>query len=213
MERVTMKAMKAMQKNRTVVALIIFLSTWLMMATAWAASDNPVGLLQSIADNMIAGLKANKANLKSKPDVVYRLAYQYVVPYANLSEMSKRVLPPRIWNSATPEQRAQFQKLFTRTVIRTYASALTNYQDQTIRFFPVRGGLGGGTVEVNSQIISSQSQPISVTYRLVKTGGGWRLYDMSVEGVSMLSSFRAQFADILSNGDMNTLLQRLSGRK
>jgi phospholipid transport system substrate-binding protein len=133
------------------------------------------------------------------------------VPYANLNEMSKRVLPPRIWNSATPAQRTQFQKLFTTTVIRTYASALTHYEDQTIRFYPVRGGVQGGTVEVNSQILSSRNQPINATYRLVNTGSGWRLYDMSVEGVSMLSSFRAQFSDILAQGNMNTLLQRLSG--
>lgn len=168
-------------------------------------------MLQYIADNMIDGLRNNKATLKTKPEIVYNLAYKYVVPYANLNEMSKRVLPPRIWNSATDAQRKEFQRLFTKTVIRTYASALTNYQDQTIKFFPVRGGTGSGTVEVNSQIVSSQSQPISVTYRLVHIGGGWKLYDMSVEGISMLGSFRAQFSDILSQGDMNTLLNRLSG--
>jgi phospholipid transport system substrate-binding protein len=84
-----------------------------------------------------------------------------------------------------------------------------NYEDQAIRFYPIRGS-AGNTVEVRSQIISSQNQPIDVTYRLIRVGASWKLYDMSVEGVSMLSSFRAQFADILSRGDMNTLLQRLS---
>ena len=167
-------------------------------------------LAQYIANNMINGLRANKATLKTKPSIVYNLAYKYVVPYASLNEMSKRVLPPRIWNSATDAQRKAFQKSFTTTVIRTYASALTNYQDQTIKFYPVRGG-AGQTVEVRSQILSSQREPINVTYRLVRSGGGWKLYDMSVEGVSMLGSFRAQFADILSQGNMNTLLSRLSG--
>lgn len=176
-----------------------------------APSDSPVTLLQYIAKNMIDGLRANKATLKTKPEIVYNLAYKYVVPSANLNEMSKRVLPPRIWNSATEAQRSEFQKLFTKTVIRTYASALTNYQDQTIKFYPPRGGANGNSVEINSQIISSQSQPINVTYRLVRTSGGWRVYDMSVEGVGMLGSFRAQFADILAQGNMNTLLSRLSG--
>jgi len=178
-------------------------------ATA-APNADPVALLKYIADNMINGLKANKATLKTKPDIVYNLAYQYVVPYANLDEMSRRVLPPRIWNSATDYQRSQFKDLFTRTVIRTYASALTNYSNQTIQFFPLRTGQGN-TVEVRSQINSSDREPINVTYRLVRTTTGWKLYDMSVEGVSMLSSFRSQFADILSRGDMDTLLKRLSG--
>lgn len=203
-----------MKKNKLISAFIVLLFGWMIgIQTVTAApSNDPVQLLQYIANNMIAGLKQNKATLKSKPQVVYNLAYKYVVPYATLPEMSRRVLPPRIWNSATPSQRKQFQDLFTKTVIRTYASALTNFDDQTIKFFPVRGGTAGGTVEVNSQIISSDRSPISVTYRLVRTNAGWRLYDMSVEGVSMLSSFRSQFSDILSQGDMNTLLNRLSGR-
>ncbi|VVC76116.1 putative phospholipid-binding protein MlaC [Aquicella siphonis] len=202
-----------MRRNNVVLAFVLLVFGWFSIAATVQAAPtgDPVSLLQYIANNMIAGLKKNKATLKTKPSIVYNLAYQYVVPYANLNEMSKRVLPPRIWNNATSAQKQEFQKLFTTTVIRTYASALTNYQDQTIKFFPVRGGTGGNTVEVNSQIISSSNQPINVTYRLVRTGGGWRLYDMSVEGVSMLSSFRAQFADILSQGDMNTLLNRLSG--
>jgi phospholipid transport system substrate-binding protein len=204
---------RKMQKNKIVLTLVMLvLSLFTLITPVQAApSGDPVSLLQYIANNMIAGLKANKATLKTKPGIVYNLAYKYVVPYANLNEMSKRVLPPRIWNGATNAQRREFEKLFTTTVIRTYASALTNYADQTIKFYPVRGGTSAGTVEVNSQIISSQSGPINVSYRLVRTGGGWRLYDMSVEGVSMLGSFRAQFSDILSQGDMNTLLSRLSG--
>lgn len=174
-----------------------------------ALANNPVSLLQNVADNMVNGLKANKANLKTKPDIVYSLTYRYVVPFAALPEMSKRVLPPQIWNSASNAQRVQFQKLFTKTVMRTYASALMNYQDQTIRFFPIRGGYSN-TVEVNSVIESSTRQPIHVTYRMIATAKGWRFYDMSVEGVSMLSSFRAQFADILTQGNMNVLLNRLS---
>lgn len=200
-----------MRINKLILTVLIVSFGWLMCATTYAQSSDPVGLLRYIANNMIAGLKANKATLKTKPQIVYSLAYRYVVPHADLTEMSKRVLPPQVWNSATSAQRARFQKEFTTTVIRTYASALTNYQDQTIQFYPVRGGSGGNTVEVNSDIISSQTQPIHVSYRLMRVGGGWKLYDMSVEGVDMLESFRAQFADILSQGDMEQLLQRLSG--
>lgn len=201
-----------MIRNKIIFMFMTIALGWMTIATPVSAapSGDPVSLLQYIANNMIAGLKSNKATLKSKPGIVYNLAYKYVVPYANLNEMSKRVLPPRIWNSATPEQKQKFQQLFTKTVIRTYASALTNYEDQSIKFYPIRGA-AGNTVEVRSQIVSSQNQPISVTYRLVRTSAGWRLFDMSVEGVSMLGSFRAQFADILSQGNMNSLLNRLSG--
>lgn len=201
-----------MRKNKFLLGFFILAFGWLTCITTAqaAAGSDPVGILQYIANNMIAGLKQHKATLKTNPGVVYSLAYRYVVPYADLNEMSKRVLPPSVWNSATPAQRAEFQREFTKTVIRTYASALTNYKDQTVKFYPPRGG-SARTVEVNSEIVSSTSQPIRVMYRLVRTGSGWKLYDMSVEGVDMLESFRDQFADILSQGNMASLLSRLSG--
>ncbi len=200
-----------MRANKWIYAAKVVLIGWLSVSVAAYASvqSDPVGLLKYIADNMISELKANKATLKTKPGIVYSLAYKYVVPYADLPEMSKRVLPPKVWNSATASQRSQFQKEFTRLVIRTYASALTAYQDQEVRFFPIRVR-SGNSVEVRSEITSSSSPAISVTYRLLNSGGQWKLYDMSVEGVSLISSFRAQFADILANGNMDKLLDRLS---
>lgn len=197
--------------NKIVLSFLVMTFAWFTVINSYGAvQSNPVSLLQYIANNMIAGLKEQKATLKTNPDVVYSLAYRYVVPYADLSEMSKRVLPAQIWNKATAAQRTQFQEQFTKTLIRTYASALTSYQDQVIKFYPPRGGANGHTVEVNSQIISSDRDPIRVTYRLIRVGDGWKLYDMSVEGISMLESFRSQFSDILSQGDMQQLLDRLS---
>ncbi|MFZ2315539.1 MAG: ABC transporter substrate-binding protein [Gammaproteobacteria bacterium] len=194
--------------------LQIFLVTmfgWMIFNSANAAPQgDPVALLQYIANNMINQLKANSANLKTKPQIVYSLAYKYVVPYADLGEMSKRVIPPSVWNSSSGGQHQQFEKQFTRLLIRTYASALTSYRDQSVEFYPVRGGTGSGNVEVNSRIISPDASPISVTYRLIRKGSGWKIYDMSVEGVSLIDSFRSQFSDILAQGNMDTLLQRMS---
>lgn len=197
-----------MRINKIFAVLFCWLS--LISANAFAQSD-PVNLLQHVANNMIAGLKANHATLKTKPQIVYSLAYKHIVPYADISAMARRVLPPEIWNNATPTQRLQFQKQFTTTLIRTYSSALSSYKDQTVRFYPIRGDYQGlKTVEVNGEIDSSESQPIQVTYRLLRVGSVWKLYDLSVEGVSMLESFRSQFADILSQGNMQQLLDRMS---
>ncbi len=201
--------------NKFVFSLCLMLASITAIMTVNARADvnqsNPVSLLEYIADNMINGLRAKKATLKNNPSAVYNLAYQYVVPYADIPEMAKRVLPPTVWNNATSAQRARFQKEFTRTLIRTYASALSAYEDQSVQFYPVRGGYQGlKTVEVKSQITSSSRDPIRVSYRLLRVGSVWRLYDMSVEGVDMLESFRSQFADILSQGNIDTLIARMS---
>jgi phospholipid transport system substrate-binding protein len=159
---------------------------------------------------MISILKSNKTTLKQNPSLVYSLAYKIIVPHADLDEMSKRVLPPQTWNSASAGQRQEFKKEFTNLLVRTYASALAEYKDQTVKFYPVRGGYAGrSTVKVNSQIVRTDGPSISVNYSLVSSGSGWRLYDMTVEGVSMLQSFRSQFSDQLSKGDMASLIRVL----
>jgi len=186
---------------------VLLISVWTVLAVA---ESDPVTMLRSVANSMLAGLKSHKATLKKDPSVVYALAERIIVPHADLTEMSKRVLPPQTWNGATAAQRAAFQREFTTTLIRTYASALASYDNETVEFFPVRGGVAGKTtVNVNSQIDREDGPPVAVSYSLVRVGGSWRLYDMTVEGVSMLESFRSQFADQLSRGDMANLLQVL----
>lgn len=176
---------------------------------AFAQSD-PVNMLKSVADQMISKLKEKKTTLKENPALVYSLANRIIVPHADLDEMSKRVLPPATWNSATGAQRREFESEFTTTLVRTYASALAEYTDQTIEFYPVRGGYEGkSSVTVNSEINRSDGPSISVIYRLVLRGSTWKLYDMTVEGVSMLESFRSQFADQLSQGNMANLINVL----
>jgi len=192
----------------TVFSWLIIGLTLLPVTTQ--AAGGPVEMLQSVADQMIASLKANKTTLKENPNLVYSLAYKIIVPHADLDEMSKRVLPPQTWNSASAGQRQEFKREFTTLLVRTYASALAEYKDQTVRFFPVRGGYQGkSTVKVNSQIVRSDGPSISVNYSLVYAGSGWRLYDMTVEGVSMLQSFRSQFSDQLARGNMASLIKTL----
>lgn len=198
--------------NYISILFLVFFTSFVALtleARAAANQNDPVALLRYVASNMIAGLKANKATLKSKPQIVYNLAYQYVVPYADLDVMAKRVVPPNAWRNASASERAQFKKEFTRTLIRTYASALTSYNDQTIRFYPLRAN-GGNTVVVQSEILNPNNSPIRVAYRLVRSGNGWKLYDLSVEGVSMLESFRSQFAGLLAQGNMQQTLSRMA---
>lgn len=170
-----------------------------MTTTAVAAGSDPVAMLRSLANQLIDGLKAHKTSLKTNPSLVYSLATKIIVPHANLMEMSKRVLPPSTWQQATPSQRESFQKEFTILLVRTYASALAEYNNQTIRFYPIRGGLDSKTnIKVDSQILRSDGPAISIQYKLMREGSQWKVYDISVEGISLLQSFRSQFADKLS---------------
>lgn len=184
-------------------------STVCLLPAAFAAND-PVGVLNSVANQLVDKLKVNKTNLHDNPKLVYSLAESIVVPHADIAEMAKRVLPPATWKGATAAQRDQFEKEFATLLVHTYASALANYNDQTIRFFPVRGGATGATTQVDSKIERADGPPIAVSYRMVNRGGAWKMYDLSIEGISMLESFRSQFSDLLAQGNMNALLARLA---
>ncbi|MDA8561962.1 ABC transporter substrate-binding protein [Gammaproteobacteria bacterium] len=186
-------------------AVLIF--TFAAINIAIATEENPVNMLQSLADQMIDGLKSNKLILKSDPKKSYALAYKLVVPHADIAEMSKRVLPPKIWHKATSTQRSTFEIEFTKLLVKTYSSALSDYTNQTVKFYPVRGGYKGkSTVSVSSQILRSDGPPVRISYNLVSTSSQWKLYDMSVEGISLLESFRSQFASKLAAGNIDSLI-------
>jgi len=189
---------------------MVLMACLLNVTAAIADSGEPVDMLRGIANQMIADLRAHKVTLKTNRSYVYSLAYRLVVPHVDVDEMSRRVLPPQTWAKATPAQRSAFEHQFVELLVHTYASALASYTDQTIEFYPIRGGYEGRrTVEVNSQITNSGAPPVTVRYRLINEGG-WKLYDMSVEGISVIESFRSQFADSLAQGDLTTLTKRLA---
>lgn len=192
-----------LKSKHYLAAFILFLLSW----TAWA--DSPLGMLQSTSQRMLAELKANKPQLKSNPGIINRIVRTVVVPHVNLPAMSRTVLGRDAWSTATPAQRQQFMQEFTTMVIRTYSSSLSAYNDQKVEFFPLRGGSEGSQVEVDSRIIQSDGPSIAVSYRLTRDGGDWKIYDFSVEGVSMLESFRSQFAAQLERGNLEQLLQTM----
>jgi phospholipid transport system substrate-binding protein len=196
--------------KRFYTGILVVLMASVFSVTASFAQPDPVNELNSIANQLINKLKQNKTTLKENPSRVYSIANQIVVPHADISMMAQRVLPPKTWNSATPSQRSAFEKQFTTLLVHTYASALANYNDQVIRFFPVRGGYEGKkSVQVNSSIERPDGPGITVNYQVVYKGSEWKLYDMSVEGISMLESFRSQFADQLSQGNIDVLISKL----
>lgn len=186
------------------VCLLLF-----CFACAYAVSS-PVDMLKSVSDQAINELKANRASLKSNKSVVYRIINGILLPHIALDDMARVALGRTAWTNATPAQRSEFTKEFTTLMVRTYSSALAAYTDETVRFYPLREDYQNKNhVQVDSTIIRETGPSVSVKYRVVLRGGQWKVYDITVEGISILESFRSQFADELSQGNLNDLLNRL----
>lgn len=178
--------------------------------TAIAASD-PVAMLQQTSNQMIASLKQNKATMKTNPKLAESLARQIILPHVDTSAMSQLALGRNAWQKASASQRQAFVSQFTTMMIRTYSSALAAYSNQSVVFSPVRGGTDNLTrVQVNSQIIQPGGPSIPVTYRLISRGNGWKVYDMSVDGISLVQSFRTQFANQINQSGMDGLLATMA---
>lgn len=171
--------------------------------------NSPVVMLDTTAKKVISELNANKSRLKDK-NVVYGIVNRYLIPQVDVNGMARSVLGRNAWTQATGQQKAAFTKEFVQLVVRTYANPLSDFTDETIHFAPIRGGYEGKQfVNVNSMIVRSQGNNVPLSYSLVRLNNEWKIYDMSVEGVSLLQSFRSQFAEELSQGNMDQLILNL----
>lgn len=192
-------------KIKTYLVAIFFL----FASIAAFADAAPVEMLKSVASQMISQLDQNQGHINSQ--VVSSIIHRVLLPHVDLETMSRSVVGKEYWNQATPAQREQFKRAFTNLVIKIYSAPLSSYNGETIEFKPLRDG-SGNRVQVESIVSRKNGQRIPVNYRLVQSGGSWKVYDFSVEGISMIRSYRTQFDGILQQKGMAGLLNNIAGK-
>ena len=191
--------------RRISVVFVLLLAAY---QTAYAAVS-PIDLLGGISTRMITELNRNKATLQTKPTVVYGIVNRLFLPYVDTVSMSRSVLGPTIWRQATTSQRQRFTDEFVTLVVRTYAAALAEYTDETVKFLPMRDNPASDRVVVDSHVIRRGAPLVPMNYRLRRYGNTWRIYDISVEGVSLVRSYRSQFSTKVANIGLDALIKEL----
>lgn len=181
-------------------------------STVWAHSS-PVPMLENSANQIIATLKQNQSTLKSNPKVVYQAIERYLLPNVDVSGMSRSVLGRQAWNKASAAEKTEFTQAFTKLVIRTYASPLAEYSGETVKFMPYKDAGDARFTRVNSVISRTNGQKIPLSYNLISKNDQWKIYDLNVEGVSLLQSFRSQFGQMLQNASMHDLIKQMNQNK
>ncbi|PJD93630.1 MAG: signal peptidase [Legionella sp.] len=190
--------------NRIVGMLMMVVST--VWSSNSMAQSSPLPMLEQTAQQIIATLKTNQSRLKHDPSIINQAIRTYLLPHIDVQGMSRSVLGRQAWMKATPAEKQAFSQEFTQLVIRTYAAPLAEYSGETVSFTPIRGSVESHFIRVNSIISRPNGQHIPLSYNLVAKSGQWKIYDLNVEGVSLLQSFRTQFADILQHGTMHDLI-------
>ncbi len=196
-----------LQKQIIQITLILFC---LISKMAFAFSS-PTDMVQTTSDQMLSQLQIRQATLKTDPNVVYDIVNRVLLPHADLATMSRLVVGRNAWLNANQSDRQAFIQQFTMTLMRTYATALASYTNQSVRVYPIRGGYENQSpVQVNTEVTQPDGPPIPVSYRLALENSGWKLIDFSVDGVSIVENYRAQFASDLNQGNLALLTQKLA---
>ena len=194
--------------------LLAFSCYVLLVSSVFAAPiDSAVPMLETAANQIITALKANQAHLKSDHKIIAQLVTRYLLPHVDVVGMSRSVLGRNQWGKATNAEKQAFTEVFTQLVVRTYSSPLAQYSGETVVFAKHQDTAPDGHfARVNSVIHRPNGQVIPLTYALVMQQGQWKVYDLTIEGVSLLQSFRNQFSSALQNSSMQALINAMQTR-
>ena len=190
-----------------ILAAALFLFN-VMPAYAEDSMQDPQTLVKDTTVKMFAKLKAEKQNLDKNPDLIYGMVSEIVLPHFDFITMSKWVLGKN-WRNASRAQKIGFIKAFRELMVRTYSVALLEYTDTEIKYKPLRDDVSKGDVTVRTQAETGKSAPVTINYSLHKKKKGWKVYDISVEGVSLISNYRTTFATEVKQSGLDALIARL----
>jgi phospholipid transport system substrate-binding protein len=168
----------------------------------------PDALVRTTAEEVLAIVKKDKDIQAGDQKKIFALAEEKIVPNFNFERVSRMVLGKN-WSSASKEQQEAFQKEFRTLLIRTYASALSKYKNQTLEYKPLRAQPDDKEVTVKTLILQPGGQPIAVDYSLEKGADGWKVFDIVIEGVSLVTNYRGQFSNEIRQSGIDGLIQKL----
>ncbi len=189
--------------------MVVLLSLLTLGTTAFADSvEDPLKFVKSTADQVISEVSSRKDELSAEPGKIYELVDQVILPRFDFVRMSQLVLG-KYWRRATPEQKAAFVREFRELLIRTYATALLNYAGQDIVYLPVRAGKDVRKVTVNTQVREVGAPAIPIDYRLRLSDNGWKVYDVSIDNISLVSNYRSSFASQIRRYKLDGLISKL----
>jgi phospholipid transport system substrate-binding protein len=186
------------------------LSAGLVFGSGAAVADISADeLVKQTAEDVMSTIKSDKDIQAGNQQKIFALAEEKILPNFDFDRVCRMVLGKN-WKSASPEQQAAFQKEFRSLLLRTYATALSKYKNQVIEYKPMRAEPGAKNVSVKTQILQPGGQPIAVDYSLVKGDSGWKVYDIVIESVSLVTNYRSQFSNEIRTNGLDSLNKKLA---
>lgn len=173
--------------------------------------SEPQAVIQDISDQLKTILQQDRERLRDDPEYAYRLANKVLAPHIDFGRVSALVLGKH-WRQANSAQRAQFAEQFKRLLVRTYTAAFSEFNDWEIQHFPMQGRSDEKVVQVRTKVLRSGAQPVEVLYRMHHDDQGWKVFNVKIEGVSLVTNYRNHFNQEIRRGGMDGLIQTLKNK-
>lgn len=197
---------------RRVHVVLLILSLAFFGSARLAAEDlPPEELVRQTTDRMLALLNKNRSAIEADRSTLYGFVDEVVLPHFDFNRMAQWVLG-KYWRTASREQRQRFVEQFRNLLVRTYGTLLLDYSGQTIDYLPVRTGADGDTVNIRTLIADKDGTKVQVDYALYRRDAGWKVYDVRVNGISLVSNYRNTFGSKVRQDGIDSLIDDLAQR-
>lgn len=191
--------------NKLIFSLLLILAVPAMAATG------PEQLIRETSDKVLDEIRNNAEQYKTDPQGVYDLVNTVVLPHFDFSAMTDLALGS-YKEDVNEQQRPEIINEFRLLLVRTYSSALLEYTDQVVVYLPMEGSEAEGMVTVRTEIEQAGGFPIPINYVLRKGDDGWKVFDISVDEVSLVTNYRSSFARAIKKNGVAGLIETLRSR-
>ncbi len=183
----------------------------LMFSNSMAAELGPEALIRQTANHVLNEIKVNSTTYKEDPGQLYTLVDQVVLPHFDFVAMTNLALG-RYKKKVDSTQKPLITSEFRALLVRTYGKALLEYNDEVIVFLPMEGSEADGDVTVRTEIEQAGGFPIPMNYRLKQSEQGWKVYDITVDEISLVTNYRSSFARQIKKKGVDGLIELLRSR-
>jgi phospholipid transport system substrate-binding protein len=190
------------------IAVTAFLLSFVAAFPALAQQQGPDELVRQVTNDVLEAIKSDKQLQAGDRRKALQLAEQKVLPHVDFEEAVK-LAAGKSWNSATPEQQQKLAQEFRSMLIRIYSSAIGSYKGQTMKVLPLRMAPNATEATVRNQFLRPGAPPVPIEYAMKKTPEGWKIYDISIEGISLVLTYRAEFEQVSRTSGIDGLIKRL----
>jgi phospholipid transport system substrate-binding protein len=207
----TMSAIQNILKNGFFIFSLLFVSS--SQAATAPSIQAPDDLLKAATIEMLHSINEHRAEIKQSPDKLKSLVEQIILPHLDFIAASKIVMG-KYWRLAEQKQKIAFIQQFRILLLRFYSSALAEYlsgndkklADNLIQYFPIKLNEGETSLTVRAELIPDSGQAIPIHYRMHLTSKGWKIYDVAVEGISMITTYKTNFATQFKTEGIDALI-------